>query len=350
MTTRLLESDLSTASTRLNAAKALLHICVEESVRGKVIVDGGLKTCITISTNTTLEPELRRYCCHAIAKILVTTNSTVLSSHTRLDAIKPLLYLCNEDNYSYLEHFESLLSLTNLTSVSEDEVNSLVLHKGLKIIHFLTLSENDAVQRAATELICNISYNQATIDMFKEHPEYIKLILLQCEVWTTSAGSDENEGSITEVETTATVANTASSNMDTTSGPSQDEKYLTCRAAAGAVATLTGSDEDLCKLMISNKLIKTLVCLFGSSKYELIHRALVILDTSLSVGADIIREGKDNVFGDLYNENVNNFRYIEAVINACLNTIKMKTDIDMRTVHQLEGLSEPILNVLKKYN
>ena len=40
--------------------------------------------------------ELRREAAHAVAKVLITTNPTLLSEHARSGAIKPLLLLCRE--------------------------------------------------------------------------------------------------------------------------------------------------------------------------------------------------------------------------------------------------------------
>lgn len=322
---RILESYLSTSKTRLNAARAMKQITVDETVRGKVIADGGLKTCISLATNIKLEPEVRQYCSHAVAKILITVNCTVLSSHTRLDAIKPLLNMCNEDNYSYLEHFEALLSLTNLTSIGEDEVNTFTAQKGVKIVHFLTLSENLAVQRAAVEVLCNVASHPKTIEFFRK-PEYIRLIFSLCTTWA----SDSDDETL----------------LHTTSGAMSTESYKTSRAAAGMIVGMISSDSEMCILMIREKLLATVITLLGSMKVELIHRSFAILQISLDVGVDAIKKGGDVILGDHAANGVNPVTILEAAVSACMTTLKALKDVDANMNRMLVSLASSLLDTL----
>ena len=61
---KILESKLGTSQAKLCAATAIKQICVEESIRGKVILEGGLKACISSALNKSLEPNIRRQCGH----------------------------------------------------------------------------------------------------------------------------------------------------------------------------------------------------------------------------------------------------------------------------------------------
>lgn len=61
---KILESKLSTSQTKLCCATALKQICVDESVRGKVILEGGLKVAILSALNKSFEPGVRRQCAH----------------------------------------------------------------------------------------------------------------------------------------------------------------------------------------------------------------------------------------------------------------------------------------------
>ena len=63
---KILESKLSTSQTKLCAATAMRQICVEESVRGKVILEGGLKACVSAALSKALEPSIRRQCGHVL--------------------------------------------------------------------------------------------------------------------------------------------------------------------------------------------------------------------------------------------------------------------------------------------
>lgn len=64
---------------------------------------------------------VRREAAHALAKMLVTTNPTLLSEHARLGSIRPLLYLCRENDSTELQQFEALLAVTNIISCGSAE-------------------------------------------------------------------------------------------------------------------------------------------------------------------------------------------------------------------------------------
>jgi hypothetical protein len=93
--------------TKEAACRTLRQICVEESIRGLVVQQGGLKACVAIATDEDCEvspllccsspapqKSTRREAAHAIAKTLVTTNPNILSEHVRLGVMRPLIFLC----------------------------------------------------------------------------------------------------------------------------------------------------------------------------------------------------------------------------------------------------------------
>lgn len=55
-----------------------------------------------------------------------------------------------------LQQFEALLALTNLALFSEETAKLMIKGNGLSTIEMLQLSNNAMIQRAATELICNL--------------------------------------------------------------------------------------------------------------------------------------------------------------------------------------------------
>ena len=154
------------ALTREAAARAMRQMCVEPSIRGAVVQQGGLKACCTIATADTIsDPEVKKTtrleAAHAVAKTLVTTNPHLLSEHQRLGAIKPLLMLCRDGDASNLQQFECLLALTNILSCGEAEHGKFVAEKGISSVHYLVFSEHTMVRRAATEALCNLSTNES---------------------------------------------------------------------------------------------------------------------------------------------------------------------------------------------
>lgn len=167
----LLEGSIQTRET---AARTLRQICVEPSIRGSIIQQGGLKACCKIaSTDCNIEPEIkkttRKEAAHAVAKTLVTTNPNLLTEHQRLGTIKPLLILCKDGDATNLQQFESLLALTNILSCGEAEHNKFVAEKGIQIVHYLVFSEHLMVRRAAVEALCNLSSNEEFIKVYIQY-------------------------------------------------------------------------------------------------------------------------------------------------------------------------------------
>lgn len=256
----------------------------------------------------------------------MTTNSSVLPSHTRLDAIKPLIQMCNEDSYSYLEHFEALLALTNLTSLGEAEQNSLAANKGVKVVFFLMLSEHDMVRRAAVELICNMSGHRAVVELFMKR-EYLRALLNYCGSWA----SDLEEG------------------IDATTSPLplNSEAYRTARAAAGALASLS-TDVSLARALIEEKALISVIALLGSAKYEYLHRGLVILQNLVENCPKEIAAAGEELLGDHYVPGVGCPKLLEAVLTAAISSVKNLSQRDVAMIGILEGIAKQIAGSLRK--
>jgi hypothetical protein len=171
---RLLSQD--SKQTKEYAARALRQICVEESVRGQMGQQGGLKACTQVATDEECEKVIRREAAHAIAKTLVTTNPTILSEHLRLGCVKPLVFLCKDVDSTNLQQFEALLALTNLTSCGLVEQEKFVAEKGITAAHYLMFSDHLMVRRAATEVLCNMSTNEKLLKLMRI-PEKVRLWL-----------------------------------------------------------------------------------------------------------------------------------------------------------------------------
>jgi hypothetical protein len=73
--------------------------------------------------------------------------------------------LSNDDNS--LGVFEALLTLTNLTSDSEDCIQAVIRDKGLVAIQNLQLHPHDMIQRAASELLCNLLPHPQVLEIYK---------------------------------------------------------------------------------------------------------------------------------------------------------------------------------------
>lgn len=171
---RLLAQD--SKQTKEYAARTLRQICVEESVRGQMGQQGGLKACTLVATDEDCEKNIRREAAHAIAKTLVTTNPTILSEHLRLGCMKPLVFLCKDVDSSNLQQFEALMALTNLSSCGPVDQEKFVAEKGVNTAHYLMFSDHMMVRRAATEVLCNLSSHEKLLKIMRM-PEKVRLWL-----------------------------------------------------------------------------------------------------------------------------------------------------------------------------
>jgi hypothetical protein len=171
---RLLSQD--SKQTKEYAARALRQICVEESIRGQMGQQGGLKACTVVATDEDCDKSIRREAAHAIAKTLVTTNPTILSEHLRLGCIKPLVFLCKDVDATNLQQFESLLALTNLSSCGLVEQERFAAEKGISAAHYLMFSDHLMVRRAATEVLCNLSSHEKLLKIMRV-PDKVRLWL-----------------------------------------------------------------------------------------------------------------------------------------------------------------------------
>lgn len=239
----------SSSQTKETAARALRQICVEESARGVVVQQGGLKVCCALVRDAESKKAAKLEAAHAVGKILVTTNPIILSEHLRLGSISPLLYICKETDSSYLMQFEALLSLTNLMSVGDSEREKFVAEKGISAVHYLMFSDNLMVRRAASEVFCNMPTHDKLLQLLRQK-EKVRLWLAFCEDW-----NNENDAECA---------------------------LATARACAGTLACAAG-DPRTTAAMIGENCAASIVALLESANAELVHRALVMLDTMLSL-------------------------------------------------------------------
>jgi Karyopherin (importin) alpha len=93
---------------------------------------------------------------HTIAKLLVTTNPSLLSTTQCMGSIKPLLLLVKDHESSDLQKFEALLSITNLASFNHSTKDHIVGENGISILSYAMFSNHDMVRRAATEAMSNL--------------------------------------------------------------------------------------------------------------------------------------------------------------------------------------------------
>jgi len=134
------------------------------SLRGQLAQQGAVRLLIAAWTALPAsDNKIRRSAAQALARILITTNPSLVFGGTRpisqSNAIRPLASIISPDPDSdtrdLLPTFESLMALTNLASTDDDTRHSIV-RLAWDDIEEQLLSSNARVTTAAVELVCNI--------------------------------------------------------------------------------------------------------------------------------------------------------------------------------------------------
>jgi hypothetical protein len=237
----------------------LNRIADEVSVRGLMIQQGVLSAMIRLEkenkTPTDAQKKFVRSIHHCMAKMLVTTNPTLLTSAQMMGAIKPLLQLVRDVESSDLQKFEALLALTNIASAGDDTKSKIVMEQGLSSLKFAMFADHEMVRKAATECLCNLVPNPKFMEKLRE--------LDELRLWLSLASDYE-------------------------------EHYECARAAAGCLAMAT-QDPEISKTLITIKNFKERMdtCL-QSGSLEIMHRVLVIVLNLTELGGEYRAAAEEN--------------------------------------------------------
>lgn len=149
--------------------------------RGAIAQQGGVRLLLqdytAITGTSATDVKSRRTAAHALARILISTDPSLLfpasGSMPLTSAIRPLLSLLTEDPAlpsegprDLLPAFEALLALTNLASLPSGGPSETIINKSWKIIEEFLLSNNAMIQRASTQLVCNLVNCAKGIELF----------------------------------------------------------------------------------------------------------------------------------------------------------------------------------------
>ena len=169
---------LSQASLKL-LANILLALSKASASRGTIAQQGGIPLLLQIYKSLGSDPEnngSRQITAHALARILISVNPKLaFGSRSPLSAVPPLLSLINDESSAIgegprdlLPVFEGLLALTNLVSDISLGTTAEVVRSAFDQIEALLLSNNAFIQRAATELVCNLMASPEGIEKFAD--------------------------------------------------------------------------------------------------------------------------------------------------------------------------------------
>ncbi|KAI4236819.1 MAG: hypothetical protein LQ352_007976 [Teloschistes flavicans] len=266
-----ISSHLSPASTAVLIA-IMLSITQTQALRGTIAQQGGAKLLLlryTFITGTSgIDHQTRRTAAHALARLLISVNPTLIfpaSGNPPLTStIRPLLSLIADKDHTdegprdLLPIFESLLALTNLAATSS-EVSDTITRQALPIIGDLLLSNNSNVQRATTELVCNLMNSSAGIAAF----------------------ADESNAADTRLHVLLALADV--------------EDGGTRKAAGGALAGLTGFEGPVKGILKRERGVEILLGLCADEDGEIVHRGLVCVSNCMAIEGKIGEEARTKV-------------------------------------------------------
>lgn len=166
------------------AGQALLNLTENKENRGKILQSGGGKSLMAIikqslqsiqpskshSDAALLTSPVDLMSIQALAKLAITTSPLLLfgpNESASVDAIRPFTLLLLHEASTLLQKFEAMMALTNLASVGPGMATRIAGSKELmNKIEVLLLHENTMVQRAATELLCNLMTCDAIFERY----------------------------------------------------------------------------------------------------------------------------------------------------------------------------------------
>ncbi len=243
----------TSSAASLSLIIAIIYsLSVTTSLRGQLAQQGAVRLLIAAwSALPETETQPRRTAAQALARILISTNPTLIFRQIpQSTAIRPLTSIIAPDpaaeTRDLLPTFESLLALTNLAS-TDNETRHLIVRTAWDDIEEQLFSSNTRVSTAAAELLCNLVQSPAdALALFGDG----------------SAKAD------TRIKVVLALAD------------AEDEK--TRSAAGGALASLTGLDAVVRGVLAQPRGAAVVLGLCRDESEGLRHRGAVVVDNMLS--------------------------------------------------------------------
>jgi tetratricopeptide (TPR) repeat protein len=144
------------------AALTLRFLCINQSHRRHIVIAGGVRLALGL---VDLEDETSRSAAQqALAQICISTNPGLLNYRDQLDAIRPLVDALAHKHE--LWKFEAAMGLTNLLSASDEIRTRAVQANAWSAFRDLLFEENEMVQRAGIEAMCNLTMAEEILERF----------------------------------------------------------------------------------------------------------------------------------------------------------------------------------------
>lgn len=225
----------SSSNLKTVAAQTYFNLVTPQATRGRLLQQGVTKGLLplALAKDSTYSPVAAQ----ALAKLAITADPRIaFGSQTSLELVPCFLELCKDT--AQLRQFEGLMALTNLASVDDNVRFRIYSDQGMPIFENLQLSNNDMIQRAATEMICNMTFCPPVFEDYSKSPNRLRLLLIL----------------------------------------SDHEDIATRKAASGALAILANSKDTCERLANVDKAYERMVRLVDSNEpAEVQHRGIEII-------------------------------------------------------------------------
>jgi protein unc-45 len=295
--------------------QTLNSLSKEQKHRGIMAQQGAVKKLLllydSLSTTTATSSSSSSYsptpaaltAAHTLSRILISVNPSHVFGSSGLSitsAIRPLVSLLSPKfdtdslNMGLLPVFESLLALTNLASIEDNNSSrDAIIRVTWERIEDLLLSHNEMVQRAAAELVCNLCMSPTCIALY----------------------ADGSKAATNRLHVLLALADV--------------EDLATRRAAGGALAVLTEFEGAAEAVIKRPKGVEVVLGLCADDSEELRHRGVVCVQNLVVAPGDI---------GKLAREKVKEERGLE-VLREMVKSTRVR-EVVMAGVEVLKVLTE----------
>ncbi|KAG0030925.1 hypothetical protein BGZ81_002065 [Podila clonocystis] len=169
-------------------ATVLRNLITPTETRGLLVQQGVVRLLIPMSLKQASQQQkgesTKTASTQALAKLCITLDPRLTFKNQRIpELVKPFIWLL--DSTDQLCQFESLMALTNLGSMGDIQILSLIVQEsGIEKMENLQFSEHTLVRRAATEALCNMIFFEPVFEQYsypKTGKHKIHLMLALCD-------------------------------------------------------------------------------------------------------------------------------------------------------------------------
>lgn len=233
--------------------------------RGKLSQQGAIPLLLHTKSGPSADQPSRLTTAHALARILISVDPALLQQHA-LSSVPMLATLLEDEGASardgprdLLPLFEGLLALTNLASDPLLRAGREIVNRSFAKIEDLQLGSNPLIQRAATELMCNLMTSPEGMEKF----------------------ADGSPAADRRIHILLALADA--------------EDIATRRAAGGALAMATEFETVVRSVLGRDRGVMVLLCLCKDEDPGCVHRGVVCIKNVVVAGGETRQSGREKV-------------------------------------------------------